>query len=284
MLNLAQRNMKIFFRQKSAVFFSLLGVFIILGLYILFLGDVWKDGYSDVPDIEILMNSWIMAGMISVTSITTTMGAFGIMVEDRASQNIKDFYTAPIKRSKIVGGYIISSYIVGLLLSLVAFVIAEIYIVSSGGEWLSISELLKFLGILLLSVLSSSAMVFFVVSFFSSNNAFSTASSVIGTLIGFLTGIYLPIGTLPDAIQWVIKLFPVSHSGALMRQVMMNEPMSVSLEGMPESSAAEIKEMLGVTYTYGDYTAEPYVHILVLLGTAILFYVLALLNVKRKKK
>jgi len=37
MFNLAVRNLKIFFRQKSTVFFSLLGVFVIIGLYVLFL-------------------------------------------------------------------------------------------------------------------------------------------------------------------------------------------------------------------------------------------------------
>ncbi|MBN2850310.1 MAG: hypothetical protein JXK92_06585 [Erysipelotrichaceae bacterium] len=37
---LTLRNMKIFLRNKSEVFFSFLSVFIILGLYVLFLGDV----------------------------------------------------------------------------------------------------------------------------------------------------------------------------------------------------------------------------------------------------
>jgi len=76
MLNLAQRNLKIFFRQKSAVFFSLLGVFVIIGLYVVFLGDVWTQNFKDLPQINTLMNNWIMAGIISVTAITTTMGAF----------------------------------------------------------------------------------------------------------------------------------------------------------------------------------------------------------------
>ena len=39
-LQLCRRNLLLFFRDKSAVFFSLLSVFIIIGLYALFLGDV----------------------------------------------------------------------------------------------------------------------------------------------------------------------------------------------------------------------------------------------------
>ena len=41
-----KRNVRLFFRDRSAVFFSLLAVLIIIGLYALFLGDVWL---SDFP-------------------------------------------------------------------------------------------------------------------------------------------------------------------------------------------------------------------------------------------
>jgi multidrug/hemolysin transport system permease protein len=45
-----------------------------------------------------------MAGILSVTSITTTMGALGIMVDDRSKKILNDFYSAPIKRSYIACG------------------------------------------------------------------------------------------------------------------------------------------------------------------------------------
>ena len=43
---LIKRNLLIFFRQKSSVFFSLLGVFVIIGLYALFLGDMMEKGMT----------------------------------------------------------------------------------------------------------------------------------------------------------------------------------------------------------------------------------------------
>lgn len=282
MLNLAQRNLKIFFRQKSAVFFSLLGVFVIIGLYVVFLGDVWAENFKDLPEIDALMNNWIMAGIISVTAITTTMGAFGIMVEDKVQKNSKDFYASPIKRSKIVGGYVLSAYFIGLLMSILAFILGEAYIVFSGGELLPVLAMFKVTGIILLSVMMSSSLVFFIVSFFSSTSAFATASTIIGTLVGFLTGIYLPIGSLPDGVQWAIKLFPVSHAGALIRQVMMENPMATSFAGIPDAYITDFQSMMGVTYTYGTFTATTTTHILVLVGTTVLFLGLALFNVSRK--
>ena len=95
MLNLAVRNLKIFFRDKASVFFSFLSVIIIIGLYVLFLGDVITAGMDEMPGVRFLMDSWIASGLMAVTSITSTMGAFGIMVEDRARKNSRDFLTAP---------------------------------------------------------------------------------------------------------------------------------------------------------------------------------------------
>lgn len=285
MFTLALRNLKIFFRQKGNVFFSLLGVFIIIGLYVLFLGNIWIDyipkGLSGAKN---LMNNWIIAGIVPAASITTTMGAFGIMVEDRVRNNSKDFYASPIKRSKIVSAYILSAFIVGVILSFITFIIGELYITVSGGTFLSFISILKLLGIMIISILASSSMVFFIVSFFSSTSAFTTASTILGTLIGFLTGIYLPIGTLPNAVQWIVKLFPVSYAGALMRQIMLEGPIAISFAGVPESYVSEFKRMMGVTYTYGAYTATSTALALVLIATAFMFFALAILNLSRKRK
>ncbi len=110
-------------------------------------------------------------------------------------------------------------------MSLLAFVLSEIYLVSSGGEMLSFFAILQTLGIMALTVLASSALVFFCVSFLRSQNAFTTLSTILGTLVGFVTGVYIPIGTLPEAMQWVVKLFPISHSAVLYRQVLTEVPL-----------------------------------------------------------
>ncbi len=49
MIGMAKRNLKLFFRDKSAVFFSLLAVFIIIGLYALFLGMSGRAAWRGCP-------------------------------------------------------------------------------------------------------------------------------------------------------------------------------------------------------------------------------------------
>ncbi|WP_035294771.1 ABC transporter permease [Clostridium sp. KNHs214] len=284
MISFAKRNLKLFFKDKSAVFFSLLGVFIIIGLYALFLGDVWTKSLDKISNARALMDCWIMAGLVAVTSVTTTMGAFGTMVDDKVKKISKDFSSSPLKRSSIAGGYIVSAYVIGVIMSVVALVLAQIYLVASGGAMLSFVAIVKCLGLILLATLTSTSIVLFIVSFFSSVNAFATASTVIGTLIGFLTGIYLPVGNLPDTVQTFVKIFPISHAAVLLRQVVMKDQLKIAFKGAPAEYLTKFNEMMGVTFKFGEYEVTTFVSIAILIGTAVLFFILSILNISRKKR
>lgn len=285
-IQLILRNLRIYFRDKASVFFSLLGVFVIIGLYILFLRDAVIGNWDQTfPGIEFVMDSWIMSGVVAAASITTTMGAFGTMVDDTVKKNIKDFQVSPIKRWQMVLGYVLSSVIIGIMMSLVTLALAEIYIVAQGGDLLSFPALIKTIGLIILSVVSSSAIIFFFVSFFKSQNAFATASTLIGTLIGFFMGVYYPIGQLPDGVGYAIKIFPLSHSGVVLRQVMMDEAMTKVFAGIDESifSISAFKEDMGIVFKYGVITFPFWAHLLVLLGTAMLFFLLTVLRMSAHK-
>ena len=284
MIGFSIRNLKVFFKDRTAVFFSLLAVFIIIGMYALFLGDVWIGSFDDAPEARYLMDSWIMAGLLSVTTVTTTMGAYGIMVSDKARKINKDFVASPIKSRSIVGGYVIGAIIIGVIMSLITCVLAEIYIISNGGKLMDMLTLVKVFGLILLATITNSSIVLFIVSFFKSNNAFATASTIIGTIIGFLTGIYLPIGQLPIGVQWVVKVFPVSHAAALFRQVMMADPISITFANAPAEVVTDFEKLMGVKLYFGETAVSPLVSIIILVITAIIFYFLSILNISRKTK
>ena len=115
----------------------------------------------------------------------------------------------------MVGGYIISALVVGFIMCLSTLIASNLFLVVSGEAMLSVSKMITASGVVILAVLASASMVLLLVSFFKTSNAFAAASTVVGTLLGFLAGIYIPIGSLPDYLQTIVKLFPVSHSAAL---------------------------------------------------------------------
>lgn len=283
MIAFAVRNLRIFFRDRAAVFFSLLAVFIIIGLYALFLSDVWTAELEGFTGVRYMMDSWIMAGLLAVTSVTTTMGAFGVMVEDRSKKIYKDFSVTPVRRGSLAGGYVISAVTIGIIMSVITLILAELYIVSGGGELLDAGEMLKTLGMIVFSTIANTSMVLLIVSFFKSANAYATACTVIGTLIGFLTGIYMPVGNLPEGVQWVVKCFPPSHSALLFRRIMMEAPVSQSFSGAPAEVTDGFMHQMGVVFDFGGTDASPWVSVAVLAVSAAVFYALSVYVMSRKK-
>jgi ABC-2 type transporter. len=280
MILFTKRNLKIFLRDKSSVFMSLLAVFIVFGLHILFLGDVYTDGFSFIDNARVLVDNNAMAGLLAIASVSPTMGIFGIMISDKAGKISKDFFSSPIKSWKMAGGYVFSAFLIGYITSIITFILGQFYIISNGGSGLNLQSILNILLLLLLITFSNTAFVFFIVSLFQSMNAFSTASTVIGTLIGFLTGIYLPIGMLPTAVQWIVKVFPPSHGAVLLRQIMTKDV----LVAVPNIFADDAKTNLGITLHFGTRPITAAESILVLSTCAVLFYGLAIYNISRKSK
>ena len=280
------RNLRVYFRDKASVFFSLLSVLIIILLYALFLGDAWSSGsvFQGRAGVKNMMDSWIMAGLLAVVSVTSTMGAFGIMVEDKSRKIMKDFASSPLSRAGLTGGYILSAFLIGLLMSLVTAVFAVIYMVARGGAFPGLPVLGKTMLLIIITSLSNTSLVLFLVSFINSSNAFSTASTLIGTLIGFLTGIYMPIGQLPEAVQSIIKVVPTSHAAALLRQTLMEEPLQKVFAGAPAEMVNAFNETMGVTLSVGGKPLTPMTHVPVLTASFVIFSLLSLWSLSRKKR
>jgi multidrug/hemolysin transport system permease protein len=284
---LVKRIIKLFFRDRANVFFSLLAVFIILGLYVLFLGDMMEGALRsqlgfEADKISVVMASIMLGGMVAVTSVTGCMGALNISVDDK-QKAAKDFLTSPAPRSKITTGYILGSAAVGFIMTLAALGVTILYIVSQGGAAPGLTDFARLLLTVLLSVLCGNSMVYFLSVFIKTENAFASVSTVIGTLIGFLMGIYIPIGQFPESVQLVVKCFPMSHAASMFRQVLADGELSELFAAAPPESLEGFRELFGVVYTYGGFTSGFLFSALVLALTTVVFYMLSLAAMRMRR-
>ena len=151
-----------------------------------------------------------------------------------------------------------------------------------GGRLLTAAAALKTLLMILLTTATASILMFYMVTSFKSINAYSAASTVIGTLIGFLTGIYIPIGNLPEAVQTVIKLFPPSHVALLMRRIMMEQAEHVVFAGARPEVVEAFRVELGSAFKAGDALLDPVYSILYVCAFIVVFFVLSLIRIRRK--
>jgi hypothetical protein len=97
---------------------------------------------GDYEGTRFLIDSWIIAGLLVVTTMTTSLGALGIMVEDKHNKIIKDFASSPLTSRTMMFSYFSSSLLIALIMAVITFILGEIYIVMNGGNILGFRDLI----------------------------------------------------------------------------------------------------------------------------------------------
>ncbi len=293
---LVKRNILIYARNRANVFFSLLSMLIIIGLMAIFLGDMNTDNvvnllqeYGGVRDTaqdranaEQLVLLWTLAGIIVVNSVTITMSMVGFMVEDEDQHRLSGFYVSPVNRAVFVMGYILAAIIMGFIICLLTLAIGDLYVWLTGGSLMTMAELGRILLLILLNVFMSASMVFFIANFVHSTSAFSGLSTIIGTLVGFLSAIYLPMGMLPSNIQNALKCLPLLHGSSLMRDALTKEALLTTFNNCPKELADGYREYMGITISWGSHTVSSQYKVIFLLISGIIFIIVSAL-IQRKR-
>lgn len=283
LLALIRRNLKVYIRDREAVFFSILGILIVILLYIFFLGDAVRDEIKDLKESSYIVSTYIMSGVMCVSTLTTTLGAFSIKIEDHVNLRYRDFCVTPISRNLLATGYLLSSVIIGIAIGILCLIGAECYIVSQGGKWLPISSLTGCLFLLTMAVLCAASFSFFLVSMVHTTAAYSGLNVILGTLCVFLTGVYIPIGSLNDTLQMIVKTFPLSHSGVLFRKLLMQDAVSVCLSGATQEQVTDFSVKMGMEFYVSSYLITNREHFLILALSSLCFWILGLFCNGRKQ-
>lgn len=287
LMSLVVRHNKVFLRNRMLVFFSLFSVIISITLYVVFLQKMQLDAIERVVPvsdaIKILVNEWMFAGLLTIIAVTTTLGVFGMYIKDFETKLFADFLTTAASRLKIQFSYVISALFIGFAMSLVALIICEIFIVFTGGNLLSLQATLKVVGILFLSVLLSSTINLFIVLFIKTQSSFSTVSTIIGSAIGFLCGIYVPMSSLPSYVQSIIHYFPISHIAVLLRESFMADSINEVFQGNADA-ADSYKTTFGVMYEINGSIVSNTTSVLFICGTIVILGFVSFYIFTRKHK
>lgn len=277
---LVSRNLRLFFRDPLNVFFSLLGALIVFLLYTLFLSNVQTASItqsSPEADVELVrgfVDSWMFAGIVALSTMTTPLGALSSFVDDAATGRFRDFLVSPIRRSQLVLGYLLSAVVIGVLLTLAVLVVALVYLWALSGVVLGVPEVLRSILWVVLSTLGFASLWAFIISFIRSNGAFSALSTIVGTVVGFVAGAYIAVGLFPEAVRSTISALPFAQSAMLLRQEFTTGPLDELLGGH-EPAIAELQEFFGIRLSVGAWDIPDWFPIAMLVGMAVLFSALA---------
>lgn len=227
--NLTVRHLKVFFRDRAAVFFSVLSPLILFLLYFFFLGDSTIANLEKMlpgvasAKIELFLNAWIYAGIVATTAITTGLAAVGVFVNDRESGRFEDVAVSPVSRWSVVASYLLATMVIALSITTIVYALSLLHLSILDSSLPTVGAVLSTVGWYVLVAFCFGALFSLIATFIKSSNAFTAVSVVVGTGVGFLAGIYVPLGVLSESVSNILYALPFAQSAVLLRQAMGSE-------------------------------------------------------------
>lgn len=278
MLALLKRDFLLYFRNRSGVFFSLLGALISFLLYIIFLQKNLMDAWSQLPDNKSLLNNWLMGGTLAVTGITTSFTALTQMVQDRENQVDQDLFLTDLGSWGLQLSYLISSLIISFVMQAFMLIVMSLYF----QEIPAMNKLFEISLIMLLSSLLSTLVNVLLINHFQSVDSLGKLATIVGTASGFLVGTYVPMGILPNFAQVLMKCTPATYLASLYRQVLMKEQLETTFMGN-SSLLEEFQEKLGIRLNWQNLLTKEETYLIVV-SICLLTFLLWLVVVKISSK
>ena len=254
MLELIARNRKVYTRDRLAFFMSFLSVIILILVYQVFLGQIQIDAIKEAlnsdtasTDTIQMVNYWLISGLTTIISMTSTLGAFGVMVSDREKKLSEDFKVSPISNFKIELSYAIFAILFGIVMTMFSCIFA-IGMFNGFSSLLDFSTMdyLSILGVVSMGTVLAATIILPILVFIRTSSAFTTLSTIVGTFIGFISGVYLSIGSVGETLQQIMTWFPLTQVNALLKQILMKDSINKVFDKAPTSIVTNYKESYGV--------------------------------------
>lgn len=224
---LVQRNLAIFLNNPMNIFLSLASILVVLSLYLFFLRDFLQEmvgGFGLYGSFaEEFTDRMVFAGLLIVMNTTTCFSMIQLCVSDRAAGIRRDFLSAPITGFALLGGYWIAAVMISFLLTMVTVFGGELFFHWRYGNHLPLSGLLRICGISLFSSCINGGILLCLARNLRDAATFSTFANLYGTVIGFLSGAYLPFSFYPAWLKPFLNFFPPLQLTSLMKRFYIAE-------------------------------------------------------------
>jgi multidrug/hemolysin transport system permease protein len=289
---LVKRNIKCYLRERSNIFYSLLTIIIVLGLYILFMSKLYTDDIKKVlepmgaTNYQWLSDSVMLSGLIPILSISISLVVLGVIVTDKENKITMDFMVAPIDRSIWMLSYFISSIIICAIASFGLVLLSDLYLFIVSGYALSFFQIIKILGIVILGVLFGNIFMVFIISLVKTSNGVGGIGTIVGTLQGFISGCYMPFGVMPQWLNYALYALPFAQMSSLIRSVYLERAQTVmNLNSQSMVFLEGWKDFYGVNLKFETWTMPYWLMVVMILSfTIVLGVISAYRYIKMKEK
>jgi len=292
---LIKRNTKLFFKDKGMFFTSLITPMILLVLYVTFLGNVYENSFiSSIEAFGVTVSDSLINGcvggqlfssLLAVCCVTVAFCSNMLMVQDKATGNIKDLTIAPVKRSILSLSYYISTVFSTLIICIFATVICLIYVTGTGWSF-GINDILLIFSDVFLLVLFGTALSSIINYFLSTQGQISAVGTIISAGYGFICGAYMPISQFSSGLQKLISFLPGTYGTAILRNHVLSGVFAeMANQGLPFEVVEELKNTIDCNlYFFSDKVELKTMYLILIITIILLILIYILLNISRRTK
>ena len=126
--------------------------------------------------------------------------------------------------------------------------------------------------------------IYAVTSFIRSPGAFTGFFTVVSVLIGFLAGIYMPMGTMPEAMRAVGTLLPATQMASLLRDSMAGDALDQAFARAPSDALDSFRSDMGFDLSVFGIEFDPLSSIGYIFAVSVVFFIIAAAGVKRRHR
>jgi len=267
-----KRNLLLYFRNHSGVLFSLMGALISFILYLVFLKKSMQSSWSQVPNSTMLLDLWLIGGTLSITSITTTLSSLSQSVIDKEKHITQDLELTDAGPFRLQLSYLLSSTIIGVLMQLIMFVIMLGYFYVADKLTVTGGQFINIFGLMIISSLLATVVNSLIIKYIHKSDNLNKLGTIVGTGAGFLVGTYIPIGSLPNFAQNLVKITPGSYVASLFRQYLMGNKLNNVFKNSV-SSRNHFDRLMGIRLEWSHLLTQKETYqimILIFVGALIL--------------
>lgn len=226
---LVKRNCLLFLRNKQTVFFSFFSSLILIALYFLFIGNLYSQGFNEYSGLQLTdkqlnfaIYSQMMMGVMVINSISLSIGMFTFMATDLENRKTEAFLLTNVKPVQLITSYLISALSVSFLLNFIMLSISAV-IIGITTFWWNLSTFFLIFLVLILVTFISCSIVLLITTLVKSSAAIGVINGILGTIIGFLCGIYMPFDNLGKGATYVGSLLPFTHLTIWLKRIVLKD-------------------------------------------------------------
>lgn len=262
---LFKRDTKLFFKDKGLFFTSLITPLILLVLYAVFLGKVYKDSFQmAIPEgfaiEDSLMNGLVggqlLSSLLAVCCVTVAFCSNLLMVQDKTSGAYKDLTVSPVKTGTLSLAYYLSCAFSTFVVCFVALIAGLLYLYATGW-YMTFSHILVLVGDVVLMVLFGTSLSSLVICRLTTQGQASAVGSIVSSVYGFICGAYMPISSFPEGLQKVLGFLPGTYGTSLLRNHCMDGVFEeMKRQSLPEALITGFKDTVDCNFYVLDTRVE----------------------------